>query len=656
MTQQILFVWSVFLATVHISYAIYRSKLPKQDILFAFVPLLFLYLGFLFTSLSVFHAVTSIGVLIWQHILSMCVLLDLWKNPLKVTLPATHTAFKTSAMLFKKSFDHSYVWLTTYLITILLLSSFGIRLTTPVSNRDDKMYRISAPLYWTQEKSIFRFPTLNERKNTFLMGSGLITLWPGVFHTSERTIQMFYWIGFPILTLLLLAFCLQFTKSSSVIATILLSFISAPLIFTYFTDSHVQELWLSAILLSYAHYLFSFAQSDNPPKRLSILLGISFILLPFLKLSALYYVISLFGVVILYHRQTRHIFWILAGALFGFILSGFFILSIQNTIIYGSPLGSKDFQQSHRAALSLEEAHTNIARFTSTLLEIPLISTVLSRGYTERIEPLVQFIGAKRVLTDEKTQLWIGVYNFDVPVPNRYFSLGGVFWLFVICASVIYAAKHISPNAPFSKRNMVVLLFIVSIIIEIIDVRWADRSGVPYRHLLAAYALMLGCVTIYTNYYGTAVVRFIASLCILLSILSATQLLFFNINELDKWWMTPEKIAPAQMDQTIWPYPKDILKPGNTYLLVETQDTIDYPLYSNNNHVEYIHSAPNVSASEYAHRIIRRAKEIHATYIVLFNQENDLIAQLEKTDVRKISITHQRGILIAVYQPRYKID
>ena len=576
-------------------------------------------------------------MLFLQLVMILIITIDALTHPHLIKLSPAKSWLDSKILILRNHFRSPYGSLTLITTLLLLLTSMGIRYYTPISDFDDKMYRASTPLYWTQNKSIFRFPTANERKNVFLMGTGFINLWPSLFQLSEQNTRVFYWLGYPLLVIYLLAFAYVFSKNVTLSATIGLLFTSTPIVSSYFTHTMIQESWGAIVLLCYGYFLFASVRVHEPSmlQKLLFSLGLTAGLLPFMKLSFAYFLIPIIASLFIYHRHVRRIVMITVGLLISIILSGYLFLSVQNFGLYGSPFGTIEFQRTHRSELSLSQIRTNSSRFIALLFEFPWFSSYITKRYTETTLPIATFLGANTPLSMENEDDWIGQYAYSLASPNQNFSLGGILWLAIIFLTIVHIVLGYKTHS-LSKERVVTFFFILAVFVFVVDSRWAEGSNIPCRHLISAYALFIGCSVFYANQLLFLYRRGVGILFLVLLFFSSSQLFLSNMNILDSWWNQDLITTNSHRFVNMWPYPDSLLinATPTTYLLVESQDSNDYPLFwydgYQHNTVHLISGDEDQPLEKLALTIKQRALKTGSSHIILYDQSNELAQILEK--------------------------
>lgn len=629
------FSYSVFLASAAICYGLIRSGFRGKSIFFAFFPALLLYLGSIATALSFLKSLTGISFLIAQGIFIFFILLDVILH--NIHFPPLHAwpfIHWASGRLKLSRPPLATACLT--LTVIILLVSFLLRAASPVTEYDDKMYRASTPLYWIQNQSIFRFETVNERNNIFAQGASLLYLWPNLFNTGDQIANIFYWLALPLSVVGIYLFTGLFTTSAKIRAVTVLLFASTPIVVRYFTFTLVQESWLGLLLLSFLYFLLSDVRRPRLLPHVSFTTGLSLGALFFLKPTALIYLLA---PVVLFTVKTDKIArfaWTLAGLITFIVLSGYGLLTSQNISLYGNAFGSAAFQQLHMTYPSLRQVLTHLIRFPFALLEFPVFIPTVAAILEQWLQQGAVFLGATAELYEETQKVWLGVYRYQLTTPNTRFGLGGVLWLFLFLVHGVQLFRMRTVSAEKRHDYAVYTVLLITVVIQIVQIRWAELSGTPYRHLLSYFVAITAFFPLYLAKVYRRVGKLPAALLMLVLLAAGCQFVFIHLGQLHAiWGGSPRNYTEGRILTQTSPYSAFLqnLKRPTTILLVGVENTLDYPLFANDrqnrNTVYRMHNADALPDDAFFKKLDMFIQANNVEYIVLYNQPEALIRAVQ---------------------------
>ncbi len=345
---------------------------------------------------------------------------------------------------------------------------------------DDHMYRGSTPLHWLQNKSILPFETINERKSVFIFTSGVVFMWPLLFGAHEIVALTFFWLSFPA-TILLLYYSFFKNKIGQKLSYFfILSLICSPLIFYYFTNSLMQELWLAPVLLSYVVCLQKLLIQKKITKNLIIICAISLAILVSIKINTIIYALLILPLIF---KKGFKIFPFLFNFakifLITVMLGGYLFVAVKNLYSLGSPMGSPYFVKTHGVVLSAQQIYTHLVRIPFVFFDPPLFGVESAQGFSSAVNSLAIEVGATKILEGEDVEVWISKFEYRNNWPNTRFGLLGIL---VFCLSIYVIYK---------QTNTLLSVFFVLIVAQLIFIRWAEGSGLPYRQLISVFPSLL---------------------------------------------------------------------------------------------------------------------------------------------------------------------
>jgi len=488
--MQLIISVAIAIQTIYVINRIIRFN-PTQSV-FSFLPLLVMYLSGISFFLSIYKQLTTNNFLLTQYLLLMVLFIALWiSSPLH-----NHTQYnsqsKPQAFLAGKRRNIFFI-LIFFLITGVIIFSYLLRRHVPTSLFDEIAYRASAPLYWIQHKSIFRFTSVIQHKNVFIYQSGIVYMWPILMHAGENVANVFFWSLYPATIILIFLLSRRFTTKLSIQILPPLLYAIAPIIFKNYSTSLSQELLLAPMLLSATYFLLESLNNKAISQRIFILLGIIFGLLPQIKPTASAYLILGLPLYTIPTGRSKIFLYLSIGMLSSFILTGYIFILVQNTRLYGTPGGTTEFIQDHTASVSMYQLITHLKRIPFTFLKIPCYSSTCTSGIDSFMQLLSSKSGATNILRDEDTiPPTIGIFTYTSNDLDRNFGFGGIALCVILLLSCVDLTRTIIKKTPLSKIQLLQLSFTATFLVQILFTRWQDLRGVPYRHVIALFAL--GCV------------------------------------------------------------------------------------------------------------------------------------------------------------------
>lgn len=565
----LLFACSGILALCTILTWFYVLRIRLVHAYFFFFPVLIIYLSSISFFLSPTASLTS------QNFLMIQVLLLL---PALFVLLFRIRSNKTN-ILHQKKFTFSFLS-TIFLISILLLLilSGWLRTLTPTLSFDDVAYRASAPMHWIQNQSIFRIPTGTEHKNIFLYGTGILYMWPHLFDAGEVVANMLYWTAFPILILSMYLLMGTFTSHKTYKLGALLLFISAPIIYRNFTSILIQETWMGVMLLSCLYLLIDTLRNKTITIRTCLILGCTFGVLPLIKPTGWFYIILL--LFFLQKPFRTHILPIILGFIISIFISGYPYILYQNYQLYGSPSGSAAFSRIHVASLSPIQFVTHTIRLPFSLIKFPCYTPNCLASFDTKIQTIASYVGATTTLDKEGAESWIGTFQYLSSDPDRNFGFGGIIWFILIMLSLVDAYRILCKKQTVPLTHQVLLVFSGIILLQLYVMRWEDASGVPYKHLIGAFAI--ACVFSYRlfQFIWKKQYRVIQWTLFFLLVRSIFPLILTTLTSIRSWSIHDdyEAIQKMRLGPNIYASFLSTLQSPSTFLVVEPSAP-DYPLF-----------------------------------------------------------------------------
>jgi len=636
-----IFLSSLYIGLLTIVLILVEFGFSKGKLFFIFIPSIYIYLGFISFFLSLFNLLDAVHFLLIQLVLMLGTFF-LCKNKLP-DLQEKKLNIKKKFRQFSALANSSFInFFLIIILTLILLLSLLIRNKSPVYQFDDKMYRASTPLFWIQNKSVFRFETFNQRKNVFLYGSGLVYMWPMLFQVNENIALILYWLAFPLSILVIYYFSEFFTNKVTVRLFSAVIYAITPIIFEYYSYSLVQESWLGLLLLSSVYFLFLDLKSESKTKEISICVGLILGLLGFIKLTGWFYfpIFLLSYFYVFKYKAINKLKYVFIGFIISFFITGNFLAVYQNIKLYSSPFGSVGFQQEHLSDRSLKTIKIQAARIPFLFLEFPVFSKYL----TEKVENFFQvnskILGATAFLVKENENWWIGKYQYDLSPINKRFSVGGIIWFFSPLV-VLYFYKK---NSKMNINYFVYLTFFSIVILQLFITKWAEGSDVPSRHLLSSYLIACSFFPLIFSLFDKYLSRKISYIFLCLLLIISMQRLLFEIENLDKLLKpsldpSPDRITKTQQ----YPYEDFLnwLEEPTSFLVEELPATQDYSLFwykgSPQNKVYLTYNSEHLDNTEYSKKILSLFKEKQIEFLVLNNPSKGLYDNLIQLHFSKVT-------------------
>ncbi|MFZ2024814.1 MAG: hypothetical protein WAV51_00830 [Microgenomates group bacterium] len=596
----------------------------------AFFPALFFYLTALSTLLSFPQQLTGANFLILQCFIFSCTYIFFPKH--RISTKQIKQAVLNIAAHVKKQKRSGYIIILLIFIGFFLLLSFLLRATTPTLSFDDVVYRASTPLYWIEQKSIFRFPSAREHKNIFLYGTGVLCMWPNLFQAGERITNILYWTAFPIITILLYVIGSLFTKNKIHRLLTGMLFVTAPIIFRHASMILIQEMWLGVILLSCVYtVIHAFHAEQKTTRQFWWYLGFSFGILPIIKPTGWFYTLLL--LLLLRKKFIKRIPIVLAGFLMSFVLSGYLLLLHQNYQLYGSPGGSKPFTAIHTASTSFKQLYIHTLRLPFLFLRLPCYTNTCFPFIDTTMQKIISFVGADTPLDKEDTENWIGTFQYGVTDPDKNFGFGGIIWFFLIFLSLADLYSLIIKKKPLST-NQLLLLGLTSItLIQMYLIRWEDQSGVPYKHLIGVFAVMLlFCYRLFT-YIDTRVYRYSSTIFSIGILLLSVPLFTTTMRSIYIWTHTPtiEMIHAMRLQENPYKNLLPTIPSHSNILVIEPFNAPDYQLFASNtnqwNNV-YLFTIPFDKTDEHTIQAMHQYIVKHNIQYLFVQEHSELIQKV----------------------------
>lgn len=501
----LLFFISTALLIITVSLTIFSIFKTKSAVLLYFLPTVLLYLGFLTTFLSFWHALTGSNLIIIQA----CVF-----GILFVVLCATHylkqpnfgCIKKSIFLLFNTTSWHAKkldlgILFTISLLAVLISASYQNRFLTPLFDADDLTYRAVAPLYWSQNQSIFRFSANDDRINVFALGSNLLTLWPVLFGLEQQIVNTVYWFAFPLLIINIIVLTNKLTKHTLISIFSGLLFAATPLINYYYTFTLVQESLFGLCLLSFFYTIIMIMKERVNSLLHYGMLGVSLALLVYIKATGIYYLFVMIPIILKISVEKKinkeklitfitNLSASMLGGISALLLSGMFVILLQNQAIYDTPFGDYSFIDLHQAGL--EGIAANTVRLSLLFIDIPLFSKELSAEISSSVNLVYQQVFSYLGFADDFYRIpsFAKYFMFEMTEPTKNFSLLGFVSLIIfIVLSITY---------PFTSRGLlrfIFILFFATSLIPVILIAWSNYGLPIQRHLLGSMsinAIMVG--------------------------------------------------------------------------------------------------------------------------------------------------------------------
>lgn len=576
--------------------------------LFSFVPLLIIYLASISSFLSLFYQLnktnfymTQIVILAFLYLLINKNLNSYWQTDKKIlTKP-----------IFLKNRD----WLTNVLlilISLVTLISLWTRSKSEVFHIDNWSYRGSAPLHWIQNRSIYPFFTLNERKSVFIYSSGIIFMWPLMFTQSEQIASIFFGMAIPITVLLLYFFVPPKERENRMYLLMIFAFLTSPYIYEHITLTLGQEIWLAPVLLIYTFCLKNILFKTDLFKaqywQTCFLLSITAVLLITIKINSALYLLTLI-LLIKCQNYWQIIKQIIVYFFITMFFTGYILAMLINTKYYGSPLGSYEFLKNHNAVISINQIKTHLTRIPFILFDFPAFSKNNAILLSEKGNILAQKLGATKILFEEDTYSWLNTFKYTNTWPNSGFGFFGIIILFY---SLIFFFKFKFNNI----KHKFILIFFVSSILQIIWIRWAEGSKIPHRHIISSTVLFISNMSLI---FTTEKSKNWNSAVIIIS------MLFLSLTP----WIASEINNPS-WEKSFY-YNKsyfNVFSKNSKFLIIDNFDFYDYPYFFKNNkivnQVFIFTDRPRLSGYNLITQLEEVIQKKDIDYLVFSNEDKEL--------------------------------
>ena len=625
----LLFGLSLLTAALSVVLFAFRLNIKRLDLFFFFYPALFLYLSFISLGLSFFNQLNSTSLLSTQLIIFIPLIMGLKKN--KFCFYFKNLFQKKHKKLRFFHIDSVSVVLS-FLLVLILATSFLLRLYQPLTDFDDKRYRATAPLQWAQNQSIFRYQTPDERENLIVIGSGLIYMWPSIFHVNETVSNAFYWMAFPLCALGIFLFSGTFTKNNKFKILSALFFVSAPIIMRYFSYTLTQESWLGLILLCFGYFLIKNQIKADRKIIYPILVGVSLGICTLIKPNAWIYALILASYFFYKKVELINVKYVITAIILCLVFSGYFILSFQDFLIYNSFKNQNHFYNKDIAPLSPEQIQTRLIRSSLLFFDPPLFLQGPTRTTESFVQHLSQKLGATKILEEELEISWFGKYKYSLSSPNTRFSLGGIAWVVFFLGGIFLLFKK-----PKENINKIFLIFCVSVVLQLLFLRWEQNSEIPDRHLMSSFALATSFFSFYFEkiYSAYKKRRLLLYAMLIITVFAAIQI-FLQYAQTANAWVIRDSKTNSSIHNRLLTFPyhdfMGTLNHSTSFLLAESSVALYYPLFlyqgTNYNKVYLVDNRFLSNTEEFAEKIISETLIKNPEYVILYYQKERLLTDL----------------------------
>jgi hypothetical protein len=525
-----------------------------------------LQLGTIAVALSALQLVTPIAWLAAQAV------------TLAATLLVTRRGQSPAAPgggLLGETFATTATKLAALAVLAIVLLAMAEQFALPVREFDDRMYHGSRAAYWLQHRSVFGYTTHNERQVAFPFGGELWFLWPLLFTRSEAAAQLGFGVALPLCAIGIYWTLREAGASRSAAALGTVAFCFAPMVL-YHTRGIRTELWAALYASGCAFWALRAARDDG--RAIDFLLaGACFGLAVNVKATMLPMMLGLAVLPWLARRDKGYAAAaVVAGAVAGLVFSGFVATAAYNWREHGHPLGSRTFQEVHRADVSRTQVRTHAARFLLALLDPPAAPTPAVRDALERTGArLARALRADAPLPHEEKP-WPGTYAYRVPAFGGNYSLAGFVWAPLLVVALVLAAWDVArtwPAVRLSPPALAALFAAPALLGAVVMIRWT--AGVP-RFWVPAYALGVLVFVPMLDRFATGR-RWVGAACAVALLLMAAPAAWFHA----QWShanLTTE-LSPVGLDEPFFE-PLAHIEDGSTILLFAAADARDYPLFA----------------------------------------------------------------------------
>jgi len=396
-------------------------------------------------------------------------------------------------VIFKKPKKKLGLILLT-LIGIIIFLSLTRRILTPIFHLDVLRYHASRVLYWSQHKSLFFYPTNNDRQLIFPFGSELIFSWGVLFIKTEFIARLIYWLAFPLLAIG--TFTILMVLGTSLIISLLgvAVVISMPVVFNYGITLK-PLIW--TILFSLGIGYWSIRIYDTSVRNRNVIFWFATYCVLAVNTKTVNLIAIPAGtvailVIILFHKYYENKKFYFRKTLTEFVIyvtiilliSGLGLLFVSNLIYFNHPLGSDSRRSESIADFSFYQIYVHTVRFGAILLEIP------TPWYDDKLirhigNKLIHFINADKPLPKELNWHMVGHYKYRYSVPNdfssyaRSFGIAGFLYILMIMSSI----KIIKNKNSLKRISGYLIIFTFLLLTTLYIPRWMTNSGATRRFL-----------------------------------------------------------------------------------------------------------------------------------------------------------------------------
>lgn len=549
-------------------------------------------LGTITALASLLRQLTPFGWIAMQSALSVMLslsLLHIARQPVRSLITAWRDTGEEWISVFRMNLSSRSVGTLWFICVLVVVVLSGImQLLVPINGFDDRMYHASRVLYWIQNQTALPFITHNDRQVVFGFGSELFFLWPILFTKTEIIGRVVFWLGFPTaaLSLYILARELGISKAISAAATTV--WVATPIVLKYSVGLSPGS-WFTVFVLGSAFWVVRSTKSPGSVDKGLFLAGLNIMIALGIQFTALALVPAVLAapLIVLVHDQRRAITSVLGGLAVGLLASGVFLTLAPNEINYGNPFGPASMRQVHTADLSLTQIYTHTVRLPFLLLELPVVP---SDGIRQELagwgNGVIALLGADKPLPLETSQVWPGLFVYNVPQFGSRFSLAGIAWLPVLLIAFIQFMREIFRKFPIDHISSQSLLFILEapLVGGIVYVtRWQAGAALPDRYLIAPFALAIPMCGILINQASINRRKAVIVVTAILALSSAVVSVFTVPQAFSIPKMIFQIYGPDEVGE---PFTEALshISIGSRILLVANQDARDYALFAPGSH------------------------------------------------------------------------